>query len=145
MTADGRKHLLLVMLDVDPSVDEDEFNRWYFEEHVAERLSCPGFLSARRFEIVEGLPRYLAIYELEGPEALRTEQYLEMAHSPEIGDNVQNPVGSRRTLDMLGSFRGVTRNIYREVLPQDWGVDMEAATQIAGSIRATGDNNKIRR
>jgi hypothetical protein len=145
MTADGRKHLLVVMLDVDPSVDEDEFNRWYFEEHVAERLSSPGFLSARRFKIVEGEPRYLAIYELEGPEALQTEQYLEMAHSPEIGDNVENPVGSRRTLDMLGSFRGVIRNIYREVLPEDWGVDIEAATQTAAGIRTIGDNNKIRR
>jgi hypothetical protein len=145
MTADGRKHLLLVMLDVDPSVDEDEFNRWYFEEHVAERLSCPGFLSARRFRVVEGEPRYLAIYELEGPEALQTEQYLEMAHSPEIGDNVENSVGSQRTRDMLGSFRGVVRNIYREVLPEDWGVDIEAATQTAASVRSVGDNNKIRR
>jgi hypothetical protein len=145
MTEDGRKHLLLVMLDVDPSVDEDEFNRWYFEEHVAERLACPGFVSARRFKIVEGEPRYLAIYELEGPEALQSEQYLEMAHSPEIGNNVENPVGSKRTLDMLGSFRGVIRNIYREVLPEDWGVDIEAATPIAGRIRAAGDGNEIRR
>jgi hypothetical protein len=145
MTKDGRKHLLLVMLDVDPSVDEDDFNRWYFEEHVAERLSCPGFLSARRFKVVEGQPRYLAIYELEGPEALQTEQYLEMAHSPEIGDNVADPVGSKRTLEMLGSFRGVIRNVYREVLPEDWDVDIETATLAAGSIRATRDGNEIRR
>jgi hypothetical protein len=144
MTADGRKHLLLVMLDVDPSVDEDEFNRWYFEEHVAERLACPGFLSARRFKIVEGAPRYLAIYELEGPEAVQTGQYLELAHSPQIGNNVDNPVGSKRTLDMLGSFRVVVRNIYREVLPEDWGVDIEAATQSAASIGAT-DADEIRR
>jgi hypothetical protein len=145
MTKDGRKHLLLVMLDVDPSVNDDEFNRWYFEEHVAERLSCPGFLSARRFQVVEGEPRYLAIYELEGPEALQTEQYLEMAHSPQIGDNVENPAGSKRTLDMLGSFRGVVRNVYREVLPEDWDVDIEKATQIAGSGRAAGHGNEIRR
>jgi hypothetical protein len=145
MTKDGRKHLLLVMLDVDPSVNDDEFNRWYFEEHVAERLSCPGVLSARRFQVVEGEPRYLAIYELEGPEALQTEQYLEMAHSPQIGDNVENPAGSKRTLDMLGSFRGVVRNVYREVLPEDWDVDIEKATQIAGSARAARHGNEIRR
>jgi hypothetical protein len=62
-----------------------------------------------------------------------------MAHSPEIGDNVENPVGSQRTLDMLGSFRGVIRNIYREVLPEDWGVDIEAATRLppASGLSAT--------
>jgi hypothetical protein len=46
---------------------------------------------------------------------------------------------------MLGSFRGVIRNVYREVLPEDWGVDIETATQVAGSIRATHDGNEIRR
>jgi hypothetical protein len=30
------------MLDIDPSIDEDEFNRWYFEEHIRERLACRG-------------------------------------------------------------------------------------------------------
>ena len=33
--------LLLVMIDVEPAHEED-FNRWYSEEHVPERLRCPG-------------------------------------------------------------------------------------------------------
>jgi hypothetical protein len=40
--------LLLFMTDIDPA-HEDEFNRWYEEEHLAERMAIPGFLSARRF------------------------------------------------------------------------------------------------
>ncbi len=114
-----KKGLLLVMLDIDPSIDEDDFHQWYFEEHVAERMACPGFLSARRFEAVEGGPRFLAIYGLDGPEALQTPEYLELAHSPEIGDNVEQPRGTERTKRILGGFRGVVRNVYVEVDPAD--------------------------
>ena len=82
------------MLLIDPSIDEDDFHRWYFEEHVAERMACPGFLSARRFEAVEGQPRFLAACGREGPEARQTPEYLELAHSSAIGNNVENPRGS---------------------------------------------------
>ena len=34
----------------------DELNAWYDEEHLPERLSCPGFLAARRFELLESSP-----------------------------------------------------------------------------------------
>ena len=36
-----------------------EFNAWYNEEHVPERLSAPGFLNAARYEALRGGPRYL--------------------------------------------------------------------------------------
>jgi hypothetical protein len=114
------KGLLLVMVDHTPDVDETEFNQWYFEEHVPERLSCPGFISARRFRAIDGSPPYLAIYELESPEALQTPQYLRYAHSPIVGDNVADPVGSERTKRMLGSFRNVVRNVYVEIHASDY-------------------------
>jgi hypothetical protein len=114
---DRPRALLLVMLEHDESVDDLEFNQWYYEEHIPERLSCPGFISARRFRAVEGEPRYLAIYELEGPEALQTPQYLRYAHSPIIGDNVSDPVGSERSKRMLATFRNVVRNVYVEIEP----------------------------
>ena len=68
------KGLLLVMMDIAPE-HEEEFNRWYDEQHVPERLSVPGFLSARRYRAVEGGPKYLALYELESPEVLQSEAY----------------------------------------------------------------------
>ncbi len=68
------KGLLLVMMDVDPE-HEEEFNRWYNEEHIPERLGIPGFLTGRRFLALEGSPKYLALYELESPEVLASEQY----------------------------------------------------------------------
>ena len=61
--------LLMVWVDV-PSDKEKDFNRWYNEEHLAERLSVPGFLSAARYEAVKGGPKHLAMYELESVDVL---------------------------------------------------------------------------
>ena len=47
------KGLLLMMTDIDPANEED-FNRWYEEEHLAERMAIPGFINARRFTALEG-------------------------------------------------------------------------------------------
>jgi hypothetical protein len=94
--------LLLVMIDIDPAYEED-FNRWYEEEHLPERLGCPGFLSGRRFVSVEGEPKYLALYELNDPEVLETEAYKAM----------QPPTGwTKRVSPHFTSF---VRNVYREI------------------------------
>jgi hypothetical protein len=42
--------ILVVMMEVDPA-HEDEFNRWYNDEHLPERLEIPGYVSARRFKL----------------------------------------------------------------------------------------------
>ena len=70
--------LLLFMTDIDPA-HEDEFNRWYEEEHLGERMAIPGFLSARRFAAIEGTPKYLAIYDLESPDVLHSAPYRHIA------------------------------------------------------------------
>jgi hypothetical protein len=59
--------LLLMMTDIDPA-NEADFNRWYEEEHLDERMRIPGFINARRFTALEGGPKYLALYDLESPE-----------------------------------------------------------------------------
>ena len=66
--------LLMVWADV-PADTEREFNRWYNDEHLAERLSVPGFLSAARYEAVKGGPKHLACYELESPAVLESAAY----------------------------------------------------------------------
>jgi hypothetical protein len=60
---------------------EDDYNRWYDEEHLAEILAVRGFIATSRFRLdgaqLDGQPecphRYLAIYEYEGDaeEAMR--------------------------------------------------------------------------
>lgn len=69
--------LLLTMTEPPPAMEE-EFNAWYDDEHMAERLAIPGFTSARRWG-PDGKPgegRYLATYELESLGVLSSEKYL---------------------------------------------------------------------
>src|SRR6267142_7014244 len=49
---------------------EDEFNRWYTEEHLDDVLRVPGFVAAQRFKLSADGPkglsgRYLAVYEMD--------------------------------------------------------------------------------
>lgn len=105
MSKMNRRGLLLVMIDVDPE-HEEEFNRWYNEEHLPERLSCPGFLSGRRFVALEGGPKYLALYDLENPEVLQSESY----------QKIFGP--SEWTKRISKQFVHSVRNVYLEITPE---------------------------
>jgi len=69
--------LLLTMTEPPPAMEE-EFNAWYDDEHMAERLAIPGFRSARRWvaDVAPGEGKYLATYELDSPDVLRSPGYL---------------------------------------------------------------------
>ena len=96
--------LLLVMMDIDPEHEED-FNRWYDEEHVPERKGIPGFLTARRYRAVEGGPKYLAIYEMDNPEVLDSEAYRFVSEEGR----------SEWTARVVGRARNYVRNVYVEI------------------------------
>jgi hypothetical protein len=81
MTAKKGTGLLMVWADV-PAAQEPEFNRWYNEEHLAERLAVPGFLSAARYEAVKGGPKHLAVYELESAAVMDSPAYTKVQASP---------------------------------------------------------------
>jgi hypothetical protein len=57
---------------------EEEFNAWYDDEHMAERLAIPGFRSARRWvtDCPPGEGKYLATYELDSSSVLESPDYL---------------------------------------------------------------------
>ena len=73
--------LLMVWADV-PADKEEDFNRWYNEEHLAERVSIPGVLSAARYEVTSSGPKHLACYELESPQVLESPEYKRFHESP---------------------------------------------------------------
>jgi len=98
MTSQG---LLLVMADIDPAIEHD-FNQWYEQEHLAERMTILGFIRARRFTAVEGSPKYLALYDLESPDVLNTEPYRHVVGAGK----------SAWTRRMEPQFRNFTRNAY---------------------------------
>ena len=90
--------LLLTITEPQPEL-EREFNAWYDTEHIAERLSISGFLSARRWvaDLKPGEGKYLATYELVTPGVLQTTEYLEHYANPSPW--------SRRSLESTIAFR----------------------------------------
>jgi hypothetical protein len=112
--------LLVANLDVDLSVASDnDFNDWYSNEHIPERLACPGFLEAVRFfrvpdpsapDAVSKLARYLAVYELASVDALRTPEYLKLKGA-----------GSPRTEQMRKAMINLGRGVFERMEPG--GVD----------------------
>ena len=115
------KALLIVSADPPPEL-EDELNRWYNEEHLADELRrVPGVVSARRYiaspaiqhEIFSGrslpghYPKYLTIFELETEETLR---------SPEYQEFLTNPTEWTRRIVQNVS---ITARVYRQVYPDE--------------------------
>ena len=82
--------MLAVWCDV-PATVEQEFNEWYNEEHIYERLSVPGILSAARYEAVVNGPKHLAVYELESVEVLQSAAYLELKSNPSEWSKKMSP------------------------------------------------------
>ena len=99
--------ILVVMMEVDPE-HEEEFNRWYNDEHLAERLEIPGYISARRFKLEEGegVLKYLCIWELEDASPLQGEEYKAQQLRPsELRDRVHGYIKRR------------ARGLYKQVYP----------------------------
>ncbi len=68
-------HLLVVRARITPE-KEDAWNAWYDTKHLPEISSCPGFRTANRYATETSAGReYLAIYTLDGPEALESAEF----------------------------------------------------------------------
>src|SRR5713226_8200948 len=76
------RYLFSAAMDVDPAKDA-LFNEVYDREHVPNLLTVPGVIAVARFKreeltlsiggerkriVIEGEPRYSALYEVESPE-----------------------------------------------------------------------------
>jgi hypothetical protein len=125
MTAKKGTGLLMVWADV-PRDREDDFNRWYNEEHLAERLSVPGILSAARYEAVKSGPKHLACYELESLAVLDSAEYRRLKEQPTAWTRRSSP-------DVIGTT--FIRNVYTmihpgELTPEIAGSGMAPALQI---------------
>jgi hypothetical protein len=89
--------LLSVWNDIDAE-DEAEFNAWYREEHLGERLAMPGILSARRYRSLDTPRGYAALYDTDGLEPLRSPAYLKLLANP-----------TPRTQAIMPRFRNMVR------------------------------------
>jgi hypothetical protein len=69
----------LIVLAQPEAIFEEEFNAWYDTEHLIERLAVPGFEAALRYVCPAGVPKYLAVYDLENESVLNTPDYLNVS------------------------------------------------------------------
>lgn len=74
-----------------------EYHRWY-AQHVDELLSVPGVLSGRRFECVDGEPRFMAVYSIADFGVFSTPAYRRIQGFGPLTDQVR-----------------FTRNVYRDM------------------------------
>jgi hypothetical protein len=99
----------MVMMDIDPE-DEEEFHRWYNQQHIPERLEIPGYVSARRFKLEDGsdgMLKYLCIWEMEDVSAMEHDMYKSQSADPTaLYERVTKTVKAR------------SRAVYRQIFPE---------------------------
>jgi hypothetical protein len=99
--------ILAVFNDCDRT-REVEYENWYRNEHLPERVGVPGFRFARRYEAIGGAsPRYFTYYELDSPGILVSAPYLERSNNP-----------TPWTRKIMGEQ--IFRNINRTACRQTW-------------------------
>ena len=91
-----------------PADVEEEFNRWFNEEVIAEMLSFPGFLNAARYVAVSGGPKYLACYEMESIAALESAEWLH---------HRKTPTEWSTKINLGGSATWIVGRLYRQIFP----------------------------
>lgn len=103
MARQGRG-LLAVWTDIPVHIEAD-FNRWYDEEHLAERAGIPRFLNARRYVSLQGTPKYLALYDTVDAQVLQSDPYLKVLNN-----------SSPWTQRIRPHFQNFVRNEYELIL-----------------------------
>lgn len=94
------QYMLVVIAEIDEQV-EASWNAWYDEEHLPAALACPGVLRGSRYlcSSVASLTKdgkkseattrtYMAVYELSGPEAIESDEFVAMRGWHKFTDNV---------------------------------------------------------
>ena|SRR2546426_12267508 len=125
---------LLLTITEPPAHMEEEFNAWYDDEHLAERLAIPGFRSAQRWvaDVAPGGGKYLTSYELDSVAVLSSPEYLKRY-------NNQTP-WSRRCLGKLVVFK---RWLCEQVEPGD--ADLHPRAQAVLLNRVISEKLQVRR
>lgn len=97
-------YVLSVRLGI-PADKEDDFNQWYNIDHVPALVGVPGVRGARRFQSVEGEPKYLAVYEMDNPNVPKTAEW----------DKARNTEWSGRMRPHLKDIKAImSKRIYPE-------------------------------
>ena len=114
-----KRSVIMVKMDP-PAKDETEWNNWYHNEHIPNRLAIPGFLLTRRFVRVgvdprhfttQGEAKYLALYELASAGAQTSEPYRKLKQWEGA-----KPPDSFEAITM--KLPTITRGVYEQIYPE---------------------------
>lgn len=97
--------------------DNADHDDWHTYEHMYERLAIPGFRRATRWVARAGAPRYMVIYEVDGPEIATSPAYLARLNEP-----------TAWTRSMMGRFRNMIRGVCRGVASAGFGFGTAAVS-----------------
>ncbi|EED79649.1 predicted protein [Postia placenta Mad-698-R] len=105
-------YVVFVGVETKPEL-EDEFNKWYDEEHFPMLAKVPGWIRSRRFVLADcnqmgqdaqkkQLPKYLAMYEWASLDVFETEEYKAALSTPWAAKIMANVVlKERRVMSFL--------------------------------------------
>lgn len=97
--------VLINAMNVDPQ-HEDEFNKWYDEEHIPMLAAVPGCKLARRYRGVAGSQqKHVALYHLESPQ---------VTERPEWKASVETPWAAKVRPHFKDRIRILTRPYVRQ-------------------------------
>ena len=122
--------ILAIWNDIAPGGDA-EFNHWHISEHFPERLSVPGFLRGRRYDVASGTPAYFTLYETESVDVLQSPGYLARLNAP-----------TSWTTKCIQLFRNNRRTACRNTVSLGQGVGGALATLELGP--AAGGDEALR-
>ncbi len=114
--------LMIVWVDI-PADKEEDFNRWYNEEHLKELLSVPGVLNAARYEATKSGPKHMAVYELENAEVVNTDAFK---------NRPRTEWGQRVSPSIIGTNR--VNNVYDMIHPASLSSDI-ANSDMANALQ----------
>jgi 3-oxoadipate enol-lactonase len=68
--------LLYVVTSPGPDINEDSCHDWYDNVHLPTQLTVPGVFSAVRYQCNSDSKRWLALYDLDSPDVVASEEHL---------------------------------------------------------------------
>jgi len=97
------KGVLAIWNDCLPEV-EKQYEDWYMNQHLPERVGIPGFRIGRRYDALAAEPRYFTYYDTDAPEVLWSEAYRQRLANPTV-----------ETAEIMKYFRNMSRTVCRRV------------------------------
>jgi len=95
--------LLFVTSSPDSTISLDRYHNWYDNEHLPARLTVPGVRSALRYKSVTRNKTFLAYYDLDSDEVLKSPEYIALNENASDEERAVKP------------HAGLDRRLYKEI------------------------------